>query len=377
MRYSYKFRAYPTKEQERVFEYAFEVETSLWNKVLKKKIKMMEKKEKYTKYDCLREYSRISSAIAYPAPTTLVAATINEVFSEIDACFVRKKKDNHVNLPGFKQRRDYPKTFSFYDAAPTTKKDGFGGVKIWEDLIKFPNMDEWLKCSISQKVTGRIKKVSITKTKSNKYYVTLIVDKEDIKQYEKTGKSVGIDLGIKNLATLSDGKIYHNPFFYKEEEENLKKLYKQLSKTTKGSRRYNQISNKIDRIYEKISNKRSDYFHKVTNEIVENYDIICIEDLCVSKMFKANRYIGKDLLDVGLRTFREILERKAEIRGKLVVVVDRNFPSSQKCSCCGYINPEVKNLGVREWDCPVCGNHHDRDLNAAINILNEGLRKIQ
>ena len=228
-----------------------------------------------------------------------------------------------------------------------------------------------------QKYKDSIRSATLSKTKSGNFFLSILVDipESELVKFKKTNKQVGLDLGVKDFVVTSDGEVFENKHFFKKKEAKIARLQRQLSRKVKGSNNRNKQRIRLARAFERMTNKKENYIHSVVNEVLKSYDVVFMEDLNVRGMLR-NHNIAKAIQEVGFYRFKEILQSKALANGKQVVFIDRFYPSSKTCSCCGYKHQGL-NLSDRFWTCPECGEHHDRDLNASKNILLEGQRKLQ
>jgi len=285
--------------------------------------------------------------------------TIQFALRCLDTSYVNFFRGN-AQFPNFKSRKN-KNTFTIPQ---------FG--RLEENKIIIPKFKGGIKVKLDRrKIKGKIGKMSITKTPTGKYYVSIFTEQE-IEQLPKTGKKVGIDLGIKDFVITSDNKKYKNNKYTKKYARELKKVQQHLSRKQKGSNGFEKQRLKVAKIHEKIASCRLDTLHKVSRELVESYDLISVEDLNVKGMIK-NHKLSKHIADVSWGNFVTLLQYKCNWYGKELVKIGRFFPSSKTCNSCGWINQGLK-LSDREWTCSPCGETHDRDINASKNILKEGLK---
>lgn len=361
----YKYRIYPNKEQEILIQKTFGCVRFVYNNVLSYKIdKYKNENISLSKIDCnnycnrvlKNEYNWLKEVDKYSLTNSII---------NMDNAYQKFFKE-HSGFPKFKSKKDNHKSY----------KTNFTNNNIEVDFInnniKIPKL-KWVKSKIHRKFTGKIKSATISQNPSGKYFVSILVDTENI-QLPKNNNKIGIDLGLKEFAITSNGELISNPKYLRKSEKRLSKLQKDLSRKQNGSKNRNKCRLKVAKLHEKISNQKKDFLHKLSTRLICENQVIVLEDLKVKNMVK-NKHLSKSISDVSWSEFVRQLEYKSGWYGRTVIKIDTWYPSSQICSNCGHKDGK-KELSVREWTCPICGTYHDRDINASVNILNEGLRML-
>jgi putative transposase len=356
-----KVRLYPTPKQQVALSKSFGCARWYWNfcldaciqhyqltgkslklAVYKGMLPQLKKEHPWLKEDC------------YSAVLQCVAINQNKAygnFFEGRAKFPRFKSLHH------KQSIQYPQNVTV---------DG--------DKLVVPKIGE-IKAVFHRKITGTIKTVTITKTPSDKYFASILCDTDTEDPNKPGDKILGVDLGLKDFAITHDGEEvvkYSNPKHLKRHEKNLRRKQQKLSRKTKGSKTRQKFKKLVAKVHERVSNTRQDFLHKLSRKLVDESQIIVVENLHIKGMVR-NHKLAKSISDVGWGMFVNFLAYKLERKQGKLIEIDRFFPSSKKCSCCNHVRDELP-LDIREWDCPSCSTHHDRDANAALNIRKEGIR---
>ena len=363
---AYRYRIYPNKEQEIQLAKTFGCCRFVYNQTLAYRKNAYEKEKKsVSKTDCNNYCNRELKKVYEWLKEVDKFALTNAIYN-MDSAYQKFFKE-HAGYPKFKIKRDNRQSYT------TNFTNGNITVDFDRGRIKLPKLKR-VKIKLHRKFLGQIKAATISKVPSGKYYVSILVETE-YSPLVKTNGQIGVDLGIKDLCITSNGKKYENPKTIKKYEKKLAKLQRQLAGKIKGSKNYQKKRKQIALCHEKIANTRKDYLHKISSEIINENQVIVSENLQIKNMVK-NHNLAKSISDTSWYELTRQLEYKSKWNGRTYIKIDRFYASSQICFSCGYKNTNVKDLKVRDWICTFCNTKHDRDINAAKNILAEGLRKV-
>ena len=362
MNKAYKFRIYPNAEQQIILTKTFGCVRFIYNQMLSDKINHYEEtKQKLnntpaqykSKFPWLKEVDSLALA---NAQMNLQTAYNN---------FFRNPK---IGFPKFKSKKSNRRSY--------TTNCVNGNISIYNGFLKLPKVG-LVKLKQHRLILSnyKLKSVTISQTPSGKYYASVLFEYENQIQKQELHDFLGLDFSMHGLYKDSNGNEPAYPRYYRQAEERLKREQRKLSLMQKGSKNRSKQRIKVANLHEKVANQRKDFLHKQSRQIANAYDCVCIENLDMKAMSQSLNF-GKSVADDGWGMFVTFLKYKLEETGKRLVKVNKFFASSQICNVCGYKNTATKNLSIRAWDCPECGAHHDRDINAAINIRNEGMRLV-
>lgn len=369
---AYKARIYPNKQRRELIERTFGCSRFVWNHMLDRGNKMyLRRGESFSRFDMC--YALTGLKQVYPwlheVDSTALTATIDNL-NEAKQAFFRKDG----GFPDFKSKRNPVKSY-------TTKS---ASVRYENGFVRLPKLGELRMHNHKLPANGcKIKRAIVSMNAANEYYVSLLVENA-VTALPASTRSIGIDVGVDSFLVDSDGNKVDNPRFYSKSQSKLAKEQRKLSKKRKSSNNYNKQKLKAAKQQLKIQRQREHFHNCLVKQLTDENQVICVESLNVKGMLKrkkklprkAERSFHESIADVGWAQFITKLEAKAQMTGRTVVKVHQYYPSSQRCHCCGHINPATKDLSVRAWTCPECSAKHDRDINAAINILQEGMRMI-
>lgn len=363
MEYSYKFRIYPNQQQTQLIEQTFGCCRFVYNQFLALKINQYKLSKRLIGFfECCKILTSLKEIKGwlYDVDSLALQRSLKFLDSAYQNFFRRLKKGEKPGFPRFKSKHNNRQSFNSTAAS----------IKVIDNHIKMPKLG-MIKCRISKQVEGRILNATISKNPAGKYFVSICCTDININCLPNTGKEVGVDLGIKNFAVTSDGEKIKNPKYLKRYERFLIKCQRRLSRKSKDSNNRQKQKIRVALIHEKISNCRKDFLHKLSTKIVKMYDKIHVDTLKIKNMVKNHR-LARSISDVSWGEFVKQLEYKCSWYGKELIKVDTFYASSQICNNCGFKNPVVKDLKIRNWICPQCNTKHDRDFNASINILGWG-----
>jgi len=368
----YKYRIYPTEEQKELINKTFGCSRFVYNHFLAMKIRLYKTEQKslsYNKCSSLltelkkeREWLKEVDKFALQNSLKDLNTAYQNFFREI------QKNNTNQGFPKFKSKKNNYKSYRTNFTNNNIELD-FDNNK-----IKLPKL-KWIKCKMHREFTGKILSATISQVPSGKHFVSLNIECQHEELLE-TKNAIGLDLGISDLLITSNGKTFQNNKLIYKYEKKLVKLQRQLAKKQKRSKNFYKQRIKIAKLHEKITNIRIDNLHKISSQIVKENQFIFSEDLNIKGMVK-NPNLAKSIHDVSWSELIRQLQYKSEWNNRIYHKVDRFYASSQICNNCNYKNEKTKNLSIREWACPRCGTYHNRDINASINILNQGLKDLE
>ena len=373
---SYRFRLYPITNQVELIHKTFGCTRVVYNHYLEKQKALYDEgKDSLSCFDMIKDLKNLQ--VEHPFLKEVDSCSLRCSLFNLEDAFKRWYK-GQGEYPKFKGKYNSKRSYRTNCISNTYKDKAYQSIEVdlKRHIIKLPKLKE---VSIKgyrdlEYLPGRIINATIEQVSTLKYYVSVLVEEDDVYTKLKPRKIIGIDLGIKDIVITSDNEKIENPRLIEKYEKRIKRCARELSRRVKGSNNYNKTKKKLAVLHQKLKNARRHFIHQITKKLVMENDIIVTESLKLKDMIEERR-LSKQLTSVSLGELCRVLEYKAKIYGKKYLKIDSYYPSSQECSKCGYKNEKVKDLSVRSWICPECGSYHDRDYNASYNILFEGLKK--
>ena len=370
-----KIRLYPNKEQATMFNKLLGCYRVVYNQCLNRKIESYKNDGKSENLSTLGQFvhhellKNDNFIWLREQNTKVLKQAVKDMLTAYKNFFER-----HTGYPKFKSKHDNKQSCRF-ELGAISKRNDYTAYHL--SLANIKNVK--FRCSKKyaqylQKHHDNIRQATLTKLPCGEYHLSILVDCDLTHKVKETDAVVGIDLGIKDFVITSDGEVFDNLHFKKTETKKIKRLQRQLSNKQKGSNNRKKARIKLAKLYKKINDRKQYYLHAVSNSLIDENQVICMEDLNVKGMVK-NHNLAESICEMNFGEFRRMLEYKAQWYNRKIVFVDRFYPSSKTCHNCGYINKNLT-LKDRQWICPQCGEVIERDYNAALNILDEGLRII-
>jgi len=359
---AFKYRIYPNKEQTIMLNKNFGCTRFIFNYFLNYKIEEYKETKKSVSYkECSSLLTRLKSNFEWLKEIDSIS--LQQTLRDLDRSY--KNFFKGYGFPKFKSKHNH-----FHSYRTQMVNDN---IQVIDNKIKLPKVG-LVKLKYHRQHKGRILNTTISKTNTNKFYASLCCEIDDVEKLPQIDTTIGIDVGIKSFCATSNGKLIDNPKFLNKYYKKLIKAQRRLSSKSKGSNNYFKTRVKLANIHEKIANCRLNFLHKLSSRLINENQVICLENLKVETMLK-NKRLAKLISDASWSKFRQFLEYKAKWYGRTISIINTYYPSSQICSKCSFKNEEIKNLNIRSWECPNCKTNHDRDINAAINILRVGLEQ--
>jgi putative transposase len=360
---AYRYRLYPNKKQRELIHKTIGCCRFVYNYYLNKRIEIYQNEGKTLNYNAYaNDLPNLKQQYQWLREVDSIA--LQQALKDLDNAY-NNFFNNGYGFPKFKSKKNPKQSYRTQNVN--------NNIRIERNKIKLPKLG-WIKFRNSRNFSGRIVSCTITKTNTDKYFISVLIE-EEIQQLPPTDKVISFDLGIKYYIVTSEGEIVENPKTLYKYERKLAKLQRKLAKKQKGSNRYKKHAKKIAKLHEKIRNIRTDFLQKLSTRIIQENQLIISEDLNVKGMVQNHR-LAKAINDVSWSKFARMIEYKVNWYGRTYHKINRFYASSQTCNVCGYKNVDTKDLNVRKWVCPECGTKHDRDNNAAINILKQGLKEL-